>query len=189
MDLSLSQHKRTLSLLISQVRNPRKQHSSLYTRCSAFCGAADFSPNPTIGRPVRSTDSLLRSTDPVDRNKQRAGFPADTLSGRPVRSTETNRELCNLQTSRSVDRPGRPRKSCAHCARRSTGPVDRHPGICCCCCFSAVSSVVSCRRLPRQSLDGQGHLPQYKSPSFQQFSTLAKIPKSEPTSNEPRSIT
>ena len=89
----LFQYKRALSLSFSQVRNPRTAQHSIYTRCSAICGAVVFCPNPSIGRPYRSTDPscdfFLLVSRPLRSTDSHCGF-----GFLPGRSTGTVDRFC-----------------------------------------------------------------------------------------------
>jgi len=119
-DLSLSQHKRTLSLLFSQVRNPRKHPAAFYTRCSAFCGAADFRPNPTAGRPPgRPVYFQNQDSRPAGRLNRAVSWVSPVRS--TGRSTDSGRELASSERSTG-------RSTAYSCARLCTSvdrPVDR----------------------------------------------------------------
>ena len=107
-----------------------------------ICGAADFRPNPSVGRPAGrpTTCFLFRSTGTVDPENPRDGL----ITVSPSRSTGRSTAAWPVH----IVHVGRP--------DRSTEPCQ----ILLLLLFSAVSSIVSCRRLPRRSLDGPGQLPQ-----------------------------
>ena len=121
-------------LQFPQVTNPRINMRLKYLKkwISRFLPRTRLSVDRAVDRPPNSPIPVDRAGRPKKPESWVLSVKGFRSTGR---STEKTRELGFVSQSPAVDRPVDRDRSCACCARRSTGPVDRSPVLLCCCCF------------------------------------------------------
>ena len=126
-------------LFFPQVPNPRINMRLKYLnkRISRFLPRTRLSVDRPVDRPPNSPIPVDRAGRP---RKPESWVLSVTGFRSTGRSTEKTRKLGVVSQSPCGRPAGRPRPSCACCARRSTGPVDRSPVL---LCAAAVSCPLS----------------------------------------------